>query len=276
MALKLYQRGVTPPFLTFQTTPVIRFMLDRHDGPDDADSDTGDDDSGTSNDQDDTGDDSDDGAVDDPPAAAKRTGGDKPAPKDDPDAGAKSALAKERGLRAKAEKDARDARKVAAAAQARVQEFEDAQKSELERATAAQQRAEEKARKAMEFAVLASVRSLALGAEFEDPEDAVDALKPGDFVGADGDIDTDAIREALDALLIRKPHWKKKTPVVAETKTETGGKESPKHRVATDPGQGKKSGAGSTPDYGDDRDRLAADAGALGIRLRSAGGKPSR
>jgi len=60
--------------------------------------------------------------------------------------------------------------------------------------------------------IRAEIRALAAG-RFADPADAVVFLDPADFdVDADGEVDRDAIGEALDALLAKKPHLSKPDP----------------------------------------------------------------
>ncbi|MEU9333133.1 hypothetical protein AB0D49_08205 [Streptomyces sp. NPDC048290] len=117
-----------------------------------------------------------------------------------------------------------DARRLAAAEKKRadelarkVQDFEDAQKTEVERATAKAERLAEQVAKATKRAVLAEVKAAA--AEFADPEDAAAFLDLSAYTGGDGEIDTGAISADLDALLDRKPHLRraagepvKKTP----------------------------------------------------------------
>lgn len=90
--------------------------------------------------------------------------------------------------------------------------------SEYDKLMAAQQTAEEKAQaeaKAandrvnalIERAVKAEAKALASD-KFQDPEDATAFLKLSEYA-ADGDVNTDALRADLDALLERKPHLAK-------------------------------------------------------------------
>lgn len=44
---------------------------------------------------------------------------------------------------------------------------------------------------------------------FADPSDALAAIDPNKYLGAGGEIDEAAIRADLDAVLDRKPHWRK-------------------------------------------------------------------
>lgn len=90
----------------------------------------------------------------------------------------------------------------------KAKELEDAQKSEQERLTEQLRAAEDRAKAVQQRAVRAEVRALA-AAEFADPDDAHAFLSLGDFVGDDGDIDTDGIRKELGELLKRKPHLAK-------------------------------------------------------------------
>lgn len=91
-----------------------------------------------------------------------------------------------------------------------------------DQAQAAQQSAEDKAaekeRVATQRAETAVARMVAsevkvLAAQkFADPEDAAAFLDASQFLGTDGEPDTDAIRDALDDLLSRKPHLGKPAP----------------------------------------------------------------
>jgi hypothetical protein len=90
----------------------------------------------------------------------------------------------------------------------KAQELEDAQKSEQERLTEQLRAAEERAKAVQQRAVRAEVRALAAD-QFADPDDAHAFLNLDAFVGDDGDIDTDAIRDGLADLLKRKPHLAK-------------------------------------------------------------------
>lgn len=88
---------------------------------------------------------------------------------------------------------------------ARLQELEDRDKSEVqkagERAAAAEQRAAAMAQRAAK----AEVRALA-ASTFADPSDAAAFLDLADFVDDQGDIDSKGIEKALADLLKRKPH----------------------------------------------------------------------
>lgn len=88
---------------------------------------------------------------------------------------------------------------------ARLQELEDRDKSEVqkaaERATAAEQRAAAMAQRAAK----AEVRALA-ASTFADPSDAAAFLDLAEFVDEQGDVDSKGIEKALADLLKRKPH----------------------------------------------------------------------
>jgi nucleoid-associated protein YgaU len=95
---------------------------------------------------------------------------------------------------------------------ARLQQLEDRDKSEAqkaaERATAAEQRAAAMAQRAAK----AEVRALA-ASTFADPSDAAAFLDLSEFVDDTGDIDSKGIEKALADLLKRKPHLgKEATP----------------------------------------------------------------
>ncbi|MEU5091714.1 hypothetical protein [Streptomyces sp. NPDC021356] len=123
-----------------------------------------------------------------------------PAP-DDPALGpaGEKALAEWKRRAKEAEQQAKDQA-------ARLKEYEDRDKTEAERQADALKAATERAEQATRLAVSAKVEALAAG-RFQDPLDAVDALKSGSYVGDDGTVDGDAIKAALDDLLTRKPHW---------------------------------------------------------------------
>lgn len=91
---------------------------------------------------------------------------------------------------------------------AKAKEFEDAQKSEQERLSEQLTAAQERAKAAQARAVRSEVRALAAG-EFADPDDAHAFLDLDTFVGDDGEIDADGIRDSLTDLLKRKPHLAK-------------------------------------------------------------------
>lgn len=90
----------------------------------------------------------------------------------------------------------------------RAQELEDAQKSEAQRLGEQLTAAQERIRSVQQRAVRAEVRALA-AAEFADPDDAHAFLDLDSFVGDDGEIDADGIRDGLAELLKRKPHLAK-------------------------------------------------------------------
>lgn len=116
----------------------------------------------------------------------------------------KADLAKERKARQAAEK-------VAKANQARLDQLEEANKTENEKAI-------DKARKDGETEATAkanlkiakmAIRAAAMS-KFADPSDAVGEIDASKFeVDDDGDVDEKAINAELDQLLKRKPHWAK-------------------------------------------------------------------
>ncbi|MGK4583476.1 hypothetical protein [Kitasatospora sp. HPMI-4] len=136
-----------------------------------------------------------------PPAPATPGQGDPAAPTGDAPLGP----AGEKAL-AEWKQRAKDAEKLARDQAARLQAFEDAQKSEAEKLADRAKAAEDRAAAATRLAVTAKVEALA-ASRFADPLDAVDALTPDQFIGSDGTVDTDAIEQALTGLLQRKPHW---------------------------------------------------------------------
>jgi hypothetical protein len=94
---------------------------------------------------------------------------------------------------------------------ARIQAFEDRDKTEAEKLAERATKAEERAAAATRLATASKVEALAAG-RFHDPQDAVDALQGAEFLTEDGGIDRDAITAALDSLLERKPHWAATAP----------------------------------------------------------------
>lgn len=90
----------------------------------------------------------------------------------------------------------------------KAKELEDAQKSEQERLTEQLSKAQERVQAVQQRAVRAEVRAMA-SAEFADPEDAAAFLDLAGYVGEDGDVDAERIRDDLKALLKVKPHLAK-------------------------------------------------------------------
>ncbi|MFJ5973520.1 hypothetical protein [Streptomyces sp. NPDC093060] len=173
------------------------------------------------------------------------------------DAG-KKALDRMKTERAEAKRLAAAEKKRADDLARQVQEFEDAQKSELEKATAKAERLEAAAKAATARAVRAEVKAAA--GEFTDPEDAVAFLDLAKYTSDDGEIDAEAISVDLADLLERKPHLRRAVQ-------EPQKKPAPR----PDPSQGAR----PTEPPADFRtaDRAALDAElaklAPGFRLRS-------
>jgi len=176
----------------------------------------------------------------------------------------KKALDRMKAERAAAKKEATEAKRQLAALAKKVQEFEDRDKSELEKVAAKAERLAEQATKATARAVQAEVKSLAVG-QFADAGDAVDVLMrdPSKYVDADGEIDTDAIGSDLTDLLERKPHWALPEPVPAAA---LEARQKPKPRP--DPGQGSR-GTPPPKDFLDaSDDEVAAELSKYGYRKR--------
>jgi hypothetical protein len=95
---------------------------------------------------------------------------------------------------------------------ARLKEFEDRDKTDVEKQADALKAATERADQATRLAVSSQVEALAAG-RFQDPQDAVTALQSGNFVTAEGTVDRAAITAALDNLLKEKPHWAPSGPL---------------------------------------------------------------
>lgn len=174
------------------------------------------------------------------------------------DAG-KKALDRMKAERAEAKRAAAAERKRADDLARKVQEFEDRDKSELDKATAKAERAAETAAKATARAVKAEVKALASDA-FADPTDADLLGDLSKYVDSDGEIDTEAISADLDDLLERKPHLRKAAP---------GSQKKPAPKP--DPGQGSRPAEPPTDFRTADRAVLDAELAKLapGFRLRS-------
>lgn len=187
-----------------------------------------------------------------------------PEPEPDPegadklgDAG-KKALDKMKADRAEAKRLAAAEKRRADELARKVAEFEDRDKSELEKATTKAERAAEQAAKATKRAVLAEVKAAA--AEFADPEDAAAFLDLATYTSDDGEIDTEAISADLEALLERKPHLRRAAP-------EPQKKPAPK----PDPGQGARPASPPTDFRTASREELEAELAQSvpGFRLRA-------
>lgn len=211
------------------------FQLDRHDDPDPADPE---------------------------PAPEPTEDPAEPEPEPDPegadklgDAG-KKALEAMKAQRAEAKKTAAAEKKRADELARKVAEFEDRDKSELEKATTQAERLAEQAAKATKRAVLAEVKAAA--GEFADPEDAAAFLDLTTYTSDDGEIDTEAISADLNALLDRKPHLRRPA-------TEPSKKPAPK----PDPGQGARPTAPPTDFRTADRAEVDTELARIGHRRRS-------
>lgn len=145
------------------------------------------------------------------PAAAQ---GDEPSAKDEKpetkkaddklgDPG-KRALENERKAR-------RDAEKELKALRTKVREFEDRDKSDLERAQSRAAELEQQVAAAQSRAVRAEVKAQA-SATFADPDDAAAFLDLSKYADGDGEIDAEQIAADLSELLERKPHLAKPAP----------------------------------------------------------------
>lgn len=170
----------------------------------------------------------------------------------------KQALDRMKAEKAEAKRTAAAEKKRADDLARKVAEFEDRDKSDLEKATAKAERLEAAAKAATSRAVRAEVRAAA--AEFADPEDAVAFLDLAKYSDADGEIDADAISADLADLLERKPHLRRPAPEAVK-------KPAPK----PDPGQGARPAEPPTDFRSADRETLEAELArvAPGFRLRS-------
>jgi hypothetical protein len=100
---------------------------------------------------------------------------------------------------------AKDAEKASRTQAARLQEIEDRDKSDVQKAGERATKAEQRAAAMVERAAKAEVRAIA-ASTFADPSDAAAFLNMSDFVDDEGDIDSKGIEKALADLLKRKPH----------------------------------------------------------------------
>jgi multidrug efflux pump subunit AcrA (membrane-fusion protein) len=164
----------------------------------------------------------------------------------------KQALDRMKTERAAAKAEAAAEKKRADELAAKVAEFEDRDKSDLEKATAAADRAAQLAAAATSRAVRAEVKALAAD-QFADPSDAAAFLDLTAYASADGEIDTDAISKDLTALLESKPHLGR-----------PAGPRPPKQ----DPGQGARPPAPPTDFRTADRAAVDAELAKTGFRRR--------
>jgi hypothetical protein len=187
-----------------------------------------------------------------PPAA----GGDSGTPDDGTaalgDAG-KRALDAMKAERAAAKAEAAAEKKRAEELAAKVAEFEDRDRTDLEKATAVADAAGKRAEAATARAVRAEVKALA-AAGFADPDDASAFLDLAKYADGGGEIDTGAIQADLTALLERKPHLAR----------PADGPRGPR----PDPSQGARPPAPPADFRAVDRSALDAELAKYGVRLR--------
>lgn len=108
----------------------------------------------------------------------------------------------------KARNEAKNLRDRLKDAEPRLSEYDrlvEASKTEEQRARDAATAAQSRVEQLTTRAVMAEVKALA-ATSFADPTDASAFINPADYINDDGDVDTDAIKTALDDLLTRKPH----------------------------------------------------------------------
>lgn len=170
------------------------------------------------------------------------------------DAG-KKALDRMKAEKAAAKKEATEERKRREAAERRVQEFEDRDKSDLEKATSRAEVEAKRAATATARAVRAEVKAAA--AEFADPEDAAAFLDLARYADDSGDIDTEAIASDLADLLERKPHLRKQAPAA-----------EPPRAPKPDPSQGPRQEPPPKDYRNASREEIQKAAAQLGVRLR--------
>jgi hypothetical protein len=244
------------------------FNLARHDDPEPDDTTS----TGPADEEPESPDADDQAGTDDTDDSGATDGDDEPDSDGLGDAG-KKALDRMKADRAAAKKEAAAAKKAAAEERRKtadlarkVQEFEDRDRSDLEKAQAKADRAAEQATKAVARSVKSEIKASAVG-KFADTSDAVDVLMrdPSKFVDADGEVDTDAIEAELADLLDRKPHW-----AVPESAPAAEADTPRKPRPRADPAQGSRGPVPPTDFRNATKDELAAELGKYGYRQRSA------
>lgn len=186
------------------------------------------------------------GGAEDGADPADKDGGDDPADKPPADLGdaGKKALTEERKAKADAERKAKAAEKRATELEKKLQEREDADKSDSEKALEkARKEAAEEATKAAtaktNHRILAAEIKAAAGGKLSDPADAVRLLDLDDFtVSDDGEVDDKAITAAIDQLLKDKPYLAGKASGKPTGSADGGGKPSGDSTDVT-PGTGR-------------------------------------
>lgn len=96
-------------------------------------------------------------------------------------------------------------------AKQRLEEYDrlvEASKTDLERKTEEVARWQTEAERWRAASVKSQIQALA-AVEFADPTDAVNALDPAKYLDAGGDVNTEAIKTDLAALLDAKPHYRR-------------------------------------------------------------------
>lgn len=170
----------------------------------------------------------------------------------------KQALDRMKAEKAEAKRAAAAEKKRADELARKVSEFEDRDKTELDKAASKVEKLAEQVKRATARAVKAEVKALAAGG-FADPTDA-DLL--GDlsrYVDDDGVIDTDSIETDLADLLDRKPHLRR----------ATAGADPAKKTPRPDPSQGPRPPTPSADFRTADRTEVDAELAKIGFRRRS-------
>ncbi|RPE27289.1 hypothetical protein [Kitasatospora cineracea] len=235
------------------------FDLARHDEPDPAPTPDPAADPGTQPDDDTDPDPAADPADNDPAA-------DPPKPKDPakPDDGLR-----DKGKRAldRMKADLAAEKRARQAAEAKARDYEDRDKSDLEKATSKAERLEQIATKATARAVAAEIKATARES-FADPTDAAEVLMRSvdKYVDSDGEIDADAIQRDLEDLLDRKPHWAKPAPTPASATEPAAPAKTP---AKPDPGQGQRPSTPPTDYRNASVEERDAYLNSIGYRFRS-------
>lgn len=92
--------------------------------------------------------------------------------------------------------------------------LEEASKTELERKTEELTRWQTEAERWRAASVSSTIQALA-ATDFADPTDAVNALDPAKYLNAGGEVDQEAIKRDLAALLEKKPHYRRNSEPVS-------------------------------------------------------------
>jgi hypothetical protein len=176
----------------------------------------------------------------------------------------KRALDRMKAEKLAAQRELKQMRKALAEAQKKVTEFEDRNRSDLEKAIARAEASEKRLAAATARSVKAEVKALAAD-RFADPSDAAAFLDLRKYADDDGEVDVDQIRADIDELLDAKPHLRKPEPVEQRPEPKKSAKPKPK----PDPSQGSRGGDVKTDYRTADRETVDAKLSEYGYRSRA-------